>query len=230
MPKIYKVRTLGASQHVLTRNSPGRLRTYELDVVGTKLTAFTGSSCRVGTLARRCVRVVGVRDGALRSIRECYCERRCILWKQILTAQVVVIKQFDEGNKEHGFPYVIAAGIERYPLKVNKRMGAKKLARRSKIKPFIKVINYNHLFPTRYALELEGLKGVATNDTFKEVSQREAAKKEVKKLFEERYQSGKNRWFFTPLRVRTLVDVTYLSVLNGSHCSGSHPRLCTMFL
>ena len=54
--------------------------------------------------------------------------------------------------------------------------------------------------PTRYALELEGLKGVVSNDTFKEVSQREEAKKAIKKLFEERYQSGKNRWFFTPLR------------------------------
>ena len=52
---------------------------------------------------------------------------------------MVVIKQQDEGTKEHGFPYVIAAGIERYPLKVTKSMGAKKLARRSKIKPFIKV-------------------------------------------------------------------------------------------
>lgn len=39
-----------------------------------------------------------------------------------------------------------------------------------------------------------------SNDTFKEVSQREEAKKAIKKLFEERYQSGKNRWFFTPLR------------------------------
>lgn len=62
------------------------------------------------------------------------------------------------------------------------------------------VINYNHLFPTRYALDLEGLKSTVSNDTFKEVSQREEAKKAIKKLFEERYQSGKNRWFFTPLR------------------------------
>ena len=30
--------------------------------------------------------------------------------------------------------------------------------KRSKIKPFIKVVNYNHLMPTRYTLELEGLK------------------------------------------------------------------------
>ena len=39
------------------------------------------------------------------------------------------------------------------------------------------VINYNHLFPTRYALDLEGLKSTVSNDTFKEVSQREEAKK-----------------------------------------------------
>jgi len=79
-------------------------------------------------------------------------------------------------------------------------MGAKKVEKRSRIKPFIKVVNYNHLMPTRYTLELEGLKGVISNDTFKEVSQREDAKKTVKKALEERYTSGKNRWFFTPLR------------------------------
>jgi large subunit ribosomal protein L27e len=57
-----------------------------------------------------------------------------------------------------------------------------------------------HLMPTRYTIELENLKGVVSADTFKEVSQREEAKKTVKKAFEERYQSGKNRWFFTPLQ------------------------------
>lgn len=53
--------------------------------------------------------------------------------------------------------------------------------------------------PTRYTLELEGLKNVITNDTFKEISQREEAKKTVKKSLEDRYTTGKNRWFFTPL-------------------------------
>lgn len=79
-------------------------------------------------------------------------------------------------------------------------MSKARQAKRSKVKPFIKVINYNHLMPTRYTLELEGLKNVLSVDTFKEVSQREDAKKIVKKALEDRYQSGKNRWFFTPLR------------------------------
>ena len=103
-------------------------------------------------------------------------------------------------------------------------MGQKKLAHRSKVKPFIKVrsshlylsgldistshwhnlqvVNYSHLFPTRYALELEGLKGAVTIESFKEPSQRENSKKTIKKLFEDRYTSGKNKWFFQPLRVR----------------------------
>lgn len=114
--------------------------------------------------------------------------------------QVVVIKQFDDGSKEKSFPYIVAAGIERYPQKVTKRMGAKKIAKRSKVKPFVKIISYNHLMPTRYALELEGLKGAVTQDTFKEPSQREDAKKQIKAIFEEKYTSGKNKWFFTPLR------------------------------
>src|SRR5277367_2556899 len=106
----------------------------------------------------------------------------------------------DSGTKTHPFSYALVAGIERYPSKITRRMGKKRVDKRSKVKPFIKMINYNHLMPTRYTLELEGLKGVLTNDTFKEVSQREDAKKTVKKALEERYQSGKNRWFFTPLR------------------------------
>lgn len=128
-------------------------------------------------------------------------------WNNRLTAlcptQVVIVQPQDTGSKAHPFPYAIVAGIERYPLKVTRRMGKKLVDRRSRIKPFIKVVNYNHLMPTRYTLELEGLKGVVSQDTFKEVSQREEAKKTVKKALEDRYTSGKNRWFFTPLRMHT---------------------------
>lgn len=73
-------------------------------------------------------------------------------------------------------------------------MGKKKVARRSKVKPFIKVVNYAHLLPTRYVLELDSLKGSVSNDTFKEPSQREDSKKAIKKAFEERYAKGSNRW------------------------------------
>lgn len=79
-------------------------------------------------------------------------------------------------------------------------MGAKKTAKRSKVKPFIKVVNYNHLMPTRYSLDVEGFKSSVTSEALEQPSQREEAKKVVKKAFEERYQAGKNKWFFTKLQ------------------------------
>ncbi|KAI8354481.1 ribosomal L27e protein family-domain-containing protein [Mortierella sp. GBAus27b] len=114
--------------------------------------------------------------------------------------KAVIVKNIDDGSKERGYGHAIVAGVERYPLKLTKNMGKKRVAKRSKVKPFIKIVNYNHLMPTRYGLELDTLKSVLTVDSFKEPSQREDAKKAIKKLFEERYNSGKNKWFFTKLR------------------------------
>lgn len=59
---------------------------------------------------------------------------------------------------------------------------------------FAQTVNYAHLLPTRYALELESLKGSVSSETFKEPTQREDAKKAIKKHFEERYARGANRW------------------------------------
>ncbi len=113
--------------------------------------------------------------------------------------KVVIVKPHDEGTKSHPFPHALVAGIERYPSKVTKNLGPKKIAKRTKIKPFVKLVNYNHILPTRYTFDIESLKSTVTTETFKEPSQREDAKKEIKKVFEERHQAGKNKWFFTKL-------------------------------
>ncbi|KAL3896592.1 MAG: hypothetical protein SGCHY_003975 [Lobulomycetales sp.] len=113
--------------------------------------------------------------------------------------KAVIVKQFDEGTAARPYPHAIVAGIERYPLKVTRAMEAKKVAKRSKVKPFLKAVNYNHMMPTRYNLDIE-LKTIVTADALKDVPQRVAARKEVKKLFEERYNTGKNKWFFQKLR------------------------------
>ncbi|KAJ1986642.1 60S ribosomal protein L27B [Dimargaris cristalligena] len=114
--------------------------------------------------------------------------------------KAVVIKNVDEGTKERPYPHAIVAGIERYPRKVTKRMSAKKVALRSHVKPFIQAVNYNHLMPTRYGLELEDLKDSVDATKLKDPSQKQAAKKSLKASFEKRYTAGKNRWFFTKLR------------------------------
>ncbi|KAJ3260759.1 60S ribosomal protein L27 [Boothiomyces macroporosus] len=113
--------------------------------------------------------------------------------------KAVIVKSYEEGTKERRYPHAIVAGIERYPLKITKSMGKKKVAKRSKVKPFIKVVNFNHVMPTRYSIDVD-VKQAVSADSFKEPTQRIAARKAIRKLFEERYNSGKNKWFFQKLR------------------------------
>ncbi|KAJ0058599.1 hypothetical protein NL108_017578, partial [Boleophthalmus pectinirostris] len=54
----------------------------------------------------------------------------------------------DDGTTDRPYSHALVAGIDRYPRKVTTTMGKKKIAKRSKIKAFVKVFNYNHLMPT----------------------------------------------------------------------------------
>merc|ERR1712062_898168 len=68
--------------------------------------------------------------------------------------KAVIVKPSDEGNNDKPFSHALVAGIDRYPRKVTKKMSKKKVASRSKVKPFIKVVNYNHMMPTRYSVDI----------------------------------------------------------------------------
>ena len=43
-------------------------------------------------------------------------------------------------------------------------------------------------------------KSITNKDVVKDQSKKRKARREVRSRFEERYKSGKNRWFFTKLR------------------------------
>ena len=43
------------------------------------------------------------------------------------------------GTQDRAYGHALVAGIERYPRKVTKSMGKKKLTKRSRVKPFVKV-------------------------------------------------------------------------------------------
>jgi large subunit ribosomal protein L27e len=86
-------------------------------------------------------------------------------------------------------------------------MGQKKILKRSKVKPFVKFINLNHLMPTRYSLsDVDALKAAVKPETVrKQGDGRVEAKKAIKTQFEERYrskakQTGGSQYFFTKLR------------------------------
>lgn len=61
----------------------------------------------------------------------------------------IVIKTYDDGAGDRKFGHAIVAGIDRYPRKVTKSMKEDQVKKRSKMKPFIKSVNYTHMMPTR---------------------------------------------------------------------------------
>jgi large subunit ribosomal protein L27e len=102
----------------------------------------------------------------------------------------------------------IVAGIDRYPRKVVRAMGKAKLEKRSKVKPFIKVVNFNHIMPTRYTVDFD-LKKMVDESALDADANRIETKKQLKKLFEDKYktQTAKSdkkavgvQYFFNKLR------------------------------
>merc|ERR1712070_339445 len=85
-----------------------------------------------------------------------------------------------------GFAHAVVAGIDRYPRKVTRSMSKDKIVKRTKMKPFLKAINYTHLMPTRYVVDLD-LKKIVEENGLKEG--RSEARKAIKKVLEERYMS-----------------------------------------
>eukprot|EP00128_Syssomonas_multiformis_P004086 Colp12_sorted_trinity150504_noHs@20190 len=115
--------------------------------------------------------------------------------------KAVIVKNYDDGEGQvRPYGHALVAGVERTPLKVTKGMGEKRAAKRARVKPFIKIVNYNHIMPTRYAVEIDAVKTVVNKEVLKDQTQKLKARKELKKLFEDRYKTGKNKWFFQKLR------------------------------
>merc|ERR1712184_31197 len=106
--------------------------------------------------------------------------------------KAIIVKPNDEGTSDKPFGHALIAGIDRYPRIVTKR--------RSKIKPFLKVVNYNHLMPTRYSVDIALDKDKLNKEVLKDPMKKKKARHIVRTKFEERYKEGKNKWFFSKLR------------------------------
>mmetsp|Transcript_16287 Transcript_16287/g.65816 ORF Transcript_16287/g.65816 Transcript_16287/m.65816 type:complete len:144 (-) Transcript_16287:164-595(-) len=96
----------------------------------------------------------------------------------------VVVKTFDDGSPDRKFAHAIIAGIDRSPRRVTRGMSKEKIAKRIKLKPFLKFVNYAHLMPTRYVVDLD-LKKIVEENGLKEG--RAEARKAIKKVLEDRY-------------------------------------------
>ena len=93
--------------------------------------------------------------------------------------KAVIVKPTDEGTGEKPFGHALIAGIDRYPRRITKRMSKKKVKSRSKVKPFLKVLNYNHMMPTRYTVDINFDKANLNKELLKDPMKKKKARNMV---------------------------------------------------
>ncbi|KAE8770981.1 60S ribosomal protein L27-3 [Hordeum vulgare] len=109
---------------------------------------------------------------------------------------------FKEGTRDHHYRHCLVAGLAKYPKKVIPKDSTKKTAKKYRVKVFLKLVNFTHLMPTRYTLDVD-LKEVVSGapDSLTTKDKKLTAAKSARAKLEERFKTGKNRWFFTKLRM-----------------------------
>eukprot|EP01057_Protomagalhaensia_wolfi_P000504 Protomagalhaensia_wolfi_Nauph_80__503@NODE_1284_length_1612_cov_1138_977750_g991_i0_p2_GENE_NODE_1284_length_1612_cov_1138_977750_g991_i0NODE_1284_length_1612_cov_1138_977750_g991_i0_p2_ORF_typecomplete_len146_score34_33Ribosomal_L27e/PF01777_18/1_8e21KOW/PF00467_29/0_0042KOW/PF00467_29/9_2e03KOW/PF00467_29/3_8e03Peptidase_A2B/PF12384_8/0_024_NODE_1284_length_1612_cov_1138_977750_g991_i010581495 len=64
----------------------------------------------------------------------------------------VVLTAYDQGTRQRSFGHALVVGIERPPRKITRKMSEAKVEKRTRVKCFLKHINYTHMMPTRYVV------------------------------------------------------------------------------
>ncbi|KAH0729714.1 hypothetical protein KY290_000845 [Solanum tuberosum] len=86
---------------------------------------------------------------------------------------------FDEETRDRPYGHCLVAGVSEYPKKVIRKDSAKKQAKISRMKAFIKLVNYNHIMPTRYTVDGD-LKDIVNVDVLQARDKKVTAAKETK--------------------------------------------------
>ncbi|KDD76779.1 hypothetical protein H632_c107p1 [Helicosporidium sp. ATCC 50920] len=113
--------------------------------------------------------------------------------------KAVIVKNFDDGTSARSYGHAVVLGLGKSPGKVTKSSSLQKQARKSSLRTFVKAVNYQHMMPTRYTLDVD-LKNVVGADAVENSSKRKATNRAARKVLSEKFKTGKNRWFFTKLR------------------------------
>ncbi|KAG5445245.1 60S ribosomal protein L27 [Clonorchis sinensis] len=114
--------------------------------------------------------------------------------------KAIVVKSYDDGSKEKPYGHALVVGIDRYPRRIVRRMGKRRMESRSKIKPFVKIYNYNHLMPTRHSVNILFDTKLINKNSLADKSLRRKARLEAKLKLQQRYKTNENPWFFHKLR------------------------------
>merc|ERR1711990_951757 len=114
--------------------------------------------------------------------------------------KALILKTMDDNTKERPYGHCVVVGVAKSPLPITKAMckptpRMKKIVKkRSAVKPFVKMVNFTHVMPTRYSVEssmTKSLKTHLTADTFSDPSVKKKFLKAAQAEFEKKYPGGR---------------------------------------
>eukprot|EP01108_Squamamoeba_japonica_P000964 TRINITY_DN136_c0_g1_i1.p1 TRINITY_DN136_c0_g1~~TRINITY_DN136_c0_g1_i1.p1 ORF type:complete len:137 (+),score=42.20 TRINITY_DN136_c0_g1_i1:120-530(+) len=114
--------------------------------------------------------------------------------------KAVIVKSTDTGDKRRPYAHALIAGINKYPKTVKRAMSKKQVEKRSKLYPFLKTVNHQHLMPTRYSYQEITLKKAVPKNADRDPARKRRAIRRLKHHFSADYKSGQKRWFFSKLK------------------------------
>eukprot|EP01066_Platyproteum_vivax_P012230 Platyproteum_vivax@DN555_c0_g1_i1.p1 len=122
----------------------------------------------------------------------------------------IVLTSVAQGNKEKPFGHCLVVGLEKAPKKVHRKMSPKLIAKRVRIRTFVKQMNYQHLLPTRYMVsanefEAKNVLGAEYFEAKKEDQRqaKKAAKENAAKVLMEKFLNP-------PEKLKTTKDLVFL--------------------
>lgn len=103
--------------------------------------------------------------------------------------KAVVVETCDGGNDSKKFAHAIVVGIENNARKITRSMSEAKREKKVRMKAFIKAVNYTHLLPTRYNVDVSGLglKGLSVQSVSAGEGGKKGTLKNISKGFSEKY-------------------------------------------
>jgi large subunit ribosomal protein L27e len=112
--------------------------------------------------------------------------------------KAVIVQSTDTKSKERKYGTALLAGIKKYPKRVTRGMSKRRIARRSKVTVFLRIVNQKHFFATRYNLDLS--KELRGKLSVADAARKSKSRSTLQKVFQARHNANTNRWFFQKLR------------------------------
>ncbi|KAE8803930.1 60S ribosomal protein L27-3 [Hordeum vulgare] len=69
--------------------------------------------------------------------------------------KAVIVSVSEEGTRDRPYEHCLVAGLAKYQKKVIRKDSAKMTTKKSRTKAFLKLVNFTHLMPTCYTLDLD---------------------------------------------------------------------------